>query len=150
MQILVATLAVLIIFAFAATKLQFRKDDAPKGLTDPAANVEQQADSSESIKRLETELMVADILYLKARMAAMDKSATFLDTMARKIERKASESEYHVAKDKQQESQLEFMIASVKARTLYLALKKLDPNNKKLVEIRDSGRVKGGVSPYDD
>ena len=150
MQILVATLAVLIIFAFAATKLQFRKGGAPKGLTDPAATVEQQANSFESIKRLETELLVADFLYSKSQMVAMDKAATFMGTMARKIERRTTEAEYHVAKDKQRESQLELMIASDKARVLYFALKKLDPDNETLLRIRDAGRVKGGISPYDD
>jgi hypothetical protein len=150
MQILVAIIALLVIVAFASTKLQFKKDAAPAGAVIPDTTSEKQADSSEQIDRLETDLMVADVLYLKAKMVAMGKAATFMDTMARKIERRASASEYDAAKDEQQQTQLEFMIASEKTRSLYLALKKLDPNNKTLVRIRDAGRVKGGVSPYDD
>lgn len=150
MQILVAIIATLIVVAFAATKLQFRSDNNLKAATAPVVIEEQQVDSSDHIDRLETDLMVADVLYLKAKVVALGKASTFMNTMARKLEGDASESEYREAKAEQQESQLEFMIASEKARTLYLALKKLDPNNKKLTEIRDAGRVKGGVSPYDD
>lgn len=138
-QILVAIIAGLVVVAFAATKLK-----------PSAAAEEQRIDSSEDIERLETDLMVANVLYLKAKVVALGNASTFMDTMARKLEGDASESEYQRAKSAQQESQLEMMIASEKARTLYLSLKKIDPNNKKLLEIRDAGRVKGGVSPYDD
>jgi len=139
MQILVAIIVGLVVVAFAVTKL-----------SPSAAPEEQRVESSEDIERLETDLMVANVLYLKARYNALGNASVFMDTMARKLEGDASESDYQRAKTKQQESQLEMMISSEKARTLYLSLKKIDPNNKKLLEIRDAGRVKGGVSPYDD
>lgn len=149
-QILVAIIAILVFVAFAATKLQLRSSDSPKIAPAPVVTEGSQADSSERIKRLETELMVANVLYLKAQLVAMQNAATFFDAMAKKVRGDLSESTYGRIRDEAESAKLDSEKASEKARTLYLALKNLDPHNKTLLEIRDAGRVKGGISPYDD
>lgn len=149
-QILVAILVILVLIAFAATKLPFKSTDSPTTTPAPVATEGLQSDTAERIERLETELMVANVLYLKAQLVAMQNAATFFDAMAKKVRGDLSESTYGRMRDEAESAKLDFEQASDKARSLYLALKNLDPNNKTLLEIRDAGRVKGGISPYDD